>query len=108
MVKAAFVRVREDKVERLRAWAEELRARSGEVEEAFAQQSTRQERAFLLHGLDAPVMVLLYDFDDPGSCARGVFSSTLAIDQDYKRAMDEVMAEPVEAELLYEVGRRPG
>jgi hypothetical protein len=72
MVKAAFVRVREDKVERLRAWAEELRARSGEVEEAFAQQSTRQERAFLLHGLDAPVMVLLYDFDDPGSCARGV------------------------------------
>jgi hypothetical protein len=35
-------------------------------------------------------------------------SSTLAIDQDYKRVMDEVMDDALDAEVLYEVGRLPG
>jgi hypothetical protein len=108
MVKAAFVRVRADQVDRLRAWSEELRARAEEVREAFAAQSTNEERAYLLHGLGAPILVLVYDFDDPVRAHEAFRSSTLTIDEDYKRVMDEILDEPVEAELLYEVGRLPG
>jgi len=105
MVKAAFVRVREDKVDRLRAWSEELRARADEVRQAFAAQSTNEERAFLLHGLGAPILVLVYDFQDPSRAHEAFRSSTLAIDEDYRHAMDEILDVPVEAELLYEVRR---
>jgi hypothetical protein len=107
MIKAAFVRVRRDKVDRLRAWSEELQARAEEVQEAFTAQSISQERAYLLHGLESPILVLVYDFDDPIRAHEAFRSSTLAIDEDYKRAMDEIMDEAIDAELLYEVGQLP-
>jgi hypothetical protein len=108
MVKAAFVRVHKDKVDRLRAWSEELQARADEVREAFAAQSTNLERAYLLHGLEAPILVLVYDFDDPVRAHEAFRSSTLAIDEDYKRVMDEILDDAVDAEPLYKVGRLPG
>ena len=108
MLKAAFVKVREDKVGRLRAWSEELQGRAEEVRDAFAAQSTNKERAYLVYGLETPLLVLVYDFDDPARAHEAFRSSTLAIDQDYKRVMDEVMDDALDAEVLYEVGRLPG
>ena len=108
MIKAAFVKVREDKVDRLRAWSEELQVRAEEVRDAFAEQSTNKERAYLVHGLEAPILVLVYDFDDAARAHEAFRDSTLAIDQDYKQVMDEVMDDALDAEVLYEVARLPG
>jgi hypothetical protein len=51
--------------------------------------------------------VLVYDFDDPIRAHEAFRSSTLPIDEDYKRVMDEIMDEAIDAELLYEVGQLP-
>jgi hypothetical protein len=71
-------------------------------------QGTNKERAYLVHGLDAPILVLVYDFDDPARAHEAFRASTLAIDQDYKRVMDEVMDDALDAEVLDDVGRLPG
>ena len=103
MIMAAFSQVRPDQVEQLRAFGDELDQRRGEMEQALATAGTRQERAFLLRSVEPPIVVFIYDFDDPARATQAFRESNRPVDRRYKQVMDTVLADPVEVELLYDV-----
>jgi hypothetical protein len=108
MIRVVFERVRDDKVERLRAWLGELEERSDEVRETFMAEGVHQEQGYLLSVDGAPVLAYVMDVEDPER-AREVFaSSTLPIDVEHKRVMAEVLVGHVQAELLYDMSAVPG
>jgi hypothetical protein len=108
MIRVVFARVRDDKVERLRAWLRELEERSDEVRDTFAAEGVHQEQGYVLSVDGAPVLAYVMDVEDPER-AREVFAaSTLPIDVEHRRVMAEVLAGNVEAELLYDVRAVPG
>lgn len=95
-----FSHVREDKVEVLKSWMEELKSREDEVRETFRNEGTCHERAFLVEGFDGPVLAYVMEVDDPEGARRAYASSEFPIDHEHRRVMDEVLAGPVEVEEL--------
>jgi succinate dehydrogenase/fumarate reductase flavoprotein subunit len=107
MIRVMFARVRDHKVERVRAWLRELDERGDEVRETFAAEGVRQEQGYLLSVDGVPVLAYVMDVDDPER-AREVFAaSTLPIDVEHRQVVAEVLAGNVEAELLYDVRAAP-
>jgi hypothetical protein len=108
MIRVVFARVRDDKVERLRAWLRELGERSDEVRETFAAEGVHHEQGYLLSVNGVPVLAYVMDVGDPERARQVFASSTLPIDLEHKQVMAEVLAGNVEAELLYDVSAVPG
>jgi|GraSoiStandDraft_50_1057286.scaffolds.fasta_scaffold157011_2 Family of unknown function (DUF6176) len=102
MLKAAFIKIRPDKVDRLKGWMAELNRRQDEVRATFAQESMRQEIAYLLEGRDGPVLVYMMDAQDWDQARRAYQASTLAIDLQHREIMEEVSDGPAATEMLYE------
>src|SRR5688572_4943621 len=102
MLEVAFRRVKEGEVDRLRAWMAGLNRRPEEVRETFRQESVRQERAWLLQGSDAPILVYAVEAEDPELGHLVARTSTLPIDVEHRRLMAEVLEGPADVEPLYE------
>jgi hypothetical protein len=102
MLEVAFRRVKEGEVGRLRAWMAELNRRGDEVRETFRQETVRHERAWLLQGADAPILVYAIEAEDPELGHRVARESTLPIDVEHRRLMAEVLEGPADVEPLYE------
>ena len=85
MIKLAMRKVRPGHEDQLRKWMAELNRRSAEVRETFAQEGVGHEQAYLLKTADG-----------------------LSIDQEHEHIMAQVLAEPANAELLYECTAGPG
>lgn len=98
-----FHKVPPEKADRLRSWMNELERRRDEVVETFKQETVRHEQAYLLKGNDSLILVYVIEVQDPGLGRKAFRKSTLPIDLEHKRVMDEVALEPAEAELLYDV-----
>lgn len=86
---------------RLRAWMSELNRRGDEVRETFRQETVRHERAWLLRGADAPILVYAIEAEDLELGHRVVRESPLPIDIEHRRVMAEVLEGPADAEPLY-------
>jgi hypothetical protein len=89
-------------VDRLRAWMAELNRRGGEVRETFRQETVLHERAWLLQGGDAPILVYAIRAEDLELGHRVARESALPIDVEHRRLMAEVLEGPADAEPLYE------
>lgn len=77
--------------------------RRDEVIETFVNEGVRHEVAYLLPAADGPVLVYAMEVDDPERASAAFRASSFPIDDEHKRVMGQVLAGPVEAELLYDV-----
>jgi hypothetical protein len=102
MLEVVFRRVKDEEVERLRAWMAELNRRAEEVRETFRQETVRHEAAYLLRGEEGPILVYAIEAEDPELGHRVAASSSLPIDGEHRRVMRSALAGPADAELLYE------
>lgn len=102
MLQAAILKIRPDKVDRLRWWMGELNRRQDEVRETFRQESVQHEKAYLLDGRDGPLLLYLAELTDPDQARRAFRESSLPIDLEHRRIMDEVIDGNAPAEQLYE------
>jgi uncharacterized protein DUF6176 len=102
LLKTAFLRVRPDKVDRLKSWLAELNLRHDEVLETFAQETVRHEVAYLLEGRDGPILVYVMEAQDFDQARRAYQGSNLPIDAEHRRVMMEISEGPAAVETLYE------
>jgi hypothetical protein len=102
MLEVVFRRVKEPEVDRLRSWMAELNRRRDEVRETFRQETVRHEVAYLIEGVDGPVLVYAIEADDPALGHRVAAASDLSIDVEHRTVMASVLDGPAEAEKLYE------
>jgi hypothetical protein len=102
MIEVVFRKIRPDKVDRLRAWLQELNDRKDEVRQTFEQETVRHERGYILQGEDGPILAYVMEAEDHDKASAAYKASTLAIDQQHQEVMAECLGDPVEAELLYE------
>ncbi|MDQ3810385.1 MAG: DUF6176 family protein [Chloroflexota bacterium] len=98
-----FRRVREDQVDRLREWMNELTRRQDEVRQTFANERVRHEQAFLIEAREGPVLVYAIEVEDEEQARKAYESSTLPIDHQHRQVMDTVLAGPAAVDLLYDV-----
>ena len=102
MLRTHFLRVRPDKVDRLKWWLTELNRRRDEVRETFVQETVRHEIAYLLDGADGPILVYVVEAEDFDQARRAYQGSTLPIDAEHRQVMKEVTDGAAPVEALYE------
>lgn len=103
MLDVRITRVRDDQVERLRAWMAELLQRQDEVRATFRNEGVRHEQVYLLQAREGPVLVYAHEVEDPEAARAAYMASTLPIDAQHREVMQAVLQGPAAAELLYEV-----
>ena len=102
MLEIVFRRVKENQVDRLRAWLSELNERADEVRETFRQETVRHEAAYLLRDESGPILIYAIEAEDPDLGHAVAAASPLPIDVQHREVMGSVLGGPVDAELLYE------
>jgi len=104
MLRVEFSRVREGQVDQLREWMRALMSRQAEVRQTFEQEGVRHEAAYLLEAAEGPVLVYAIELQDEARAMQAFESSTVPIDLEHRRRMDDVLAGRGSAavELLYE------
>jgi hypothetical protein len=102
MIEVVFRKIRPDKVDKLRAWLQELNDRKDEVRRTFEQETVRHERGYILEGRDGPILAYVMEAQDHDKARKAYTESTLPIDQQHKEVMADCLGDPVEADLLYE------
>jgi hypothetical protein len=102
MIRLAIRRVKPDEERNLRKWMAELKQRHDEVRQTFAQEGVRHEQAYLLRTTDGPILIYAMEAADHDRASAAFRNSTLPIDEQHKRVMQQVLAENIDAELLYE------
>lgn len=103
MIEVAFRVVAPDKVEKLRSWMAEAQQRKDDVRATFVQEGVRHERAYLLETPEQTILVYAMELENLAAAHAAFESSELAIDKEHRAVMDEVIAEKLEPELLYDV-----
>ncbi len=102
MLSVVLRKVKDGEVDRLRSWMAELNERQDEVRETFAQEGVMHERAYLLEMEKGPVLVYAIEARDFEAASRAYNDSTLPIDLEHRKVMSKVLAEPADADLVYE------
>jgi hypothetical protein len=100
LLRVRFFKVKPDKVERLRAWMDELSRRRDEVLETFAQETVRHEAAWLLETAEGPILVYAIEAEDLEQARRAVEEHPQPIDLEHLAVMEEVLGAPYPAEQL--------
>ena len=103
MLQVVMRRVADGQVDRRRRWMGELMQRRDEVIETLMNEGVRHEVAYLVAAADRPVLVYVMEVDDPERASEAFRASSLPIDVEHKQVMRQVLAEPYDAELLYDV-----
>jgi len=105
MLRVEFSRVKDGQVDRLRSWMSELMARSDEVRATFDQEGVRHEAAYLVEAREGPVLVYAIELADEARAQQAFEQSTLPIDLEHRRTMNDVLESRGRAavELLYEL-----
>jgi hypothetical protein len=107
MIEVSVARVRPEAVDRLRWWLGELMNRADEVRETFGNEGVTHERAYLVPCSDGPILVYVMEAADHAKAREAYRQSTLPIDQEHRTVMNEVVAGPAGAELLYDLSLVP-
>jgi hypothetical protein len=100
VLRVRFFRVRPDKIDRLRAWMEELSQRREEVLETFAHETVCHEAAWLMETVEGTILVYAIEAEDLDQAQRAVEENPLPIDLEHRAVMDEVIEVPIELEQL--------
>lgn len=88
---------------RLHEWFEQLHARVDEVHESFNSSGVRAEQAFILPGVSGGILVYVSEMGDAHHAARTFDASTLAIDIEHRRVMEECLEGGLEVTPAYQM-----
>ena len=102
MLKVVMYRVKPEKEQRLREWLLELTQRRHEVRETFIEETVRHEQAYLITTSEGLILIYAIEAEDLERGQNAFLNSTHPIDLEHKQVMQEVLIEPVSAELLYD------
>ena len=102
MLRIVFQKIKPGKEEKLRAWLGELMKRQDEVREAFVQESVRHEKAYIIEGSDGPLLAYAMEVEDPERARQAFETSTLPIDAQHKKIMNETLGKKLEIPPLYD------
>lgn len=100
VLRVRFFKVHPDKVERLRAWMDELTKRRAEVLATFAQETVRHEAAWLLETTGGPILVYAIEAEDLEQAQRAVEENPFPIDLEHRAVMGVVLEGAIEVEQL--------
>lgn len=106
MIKLTIRKVKPGEENHLRSWMAELTRRSAEVLDTFSNEGVRHEQAYLLTTSDGPILIYAMEAADHDRAASAFQNSTLPIDREHRRIMNQVLAETANVELLYECGAK--
>lgn len=101
MIKLSILKVRPDRVERLRSWFAELTRRREEVLETFRREGTRHEIVRLLETGDGPVLIYAMEAADLERAAEAFRTSPLPIDREHRDVLRACLAESAATEELF-------
>jgi hypothetical protein len=79
---------------------DELHRRRDEVLQTFAQETVRQEAAWLMETVEGTILVYAIEADDLDQAERVAKEHPLRIDLEHRAVMDEVIEVPIELEQL--------
>lgn len=108
MLEVAFLRVKEDKVDVLKEWMEEIRRREGEVLETFYNEGARHEAAYLLEDADGPLLVYVQETVDAQTAHQAFRESELPIGLEHRQVMQDVIAGRLDVEELLNLSMPDG
>ena len=103
MLNVVISRVRDEEVERLRAWGRELIRRADEVRETFRQEGVRHEISHLIRTADGWIHVIAIEVEDIELASAAYAASKLPIDSEHREVMQAALDGPFPAELIYEM-----
>lgn len=103
MLRVRFLRVRPEKIDRLRWWMGELARRRVEALETLANESVRHEAAWLLETAEGPILAYAIEAEDMTRVDHAFESSLFPIDHEHRRVMDEVVMKAFPSELLLDL-----
>ncbi|MFI6759921.1 DUF6176 family protein [Micromonospora sp. NPDC050417] len=103
MLKIRVLKVRPDKVDRLKDWLAEGMRRADEIRETFHHEGVAHEQGFLLSTEDGPVLVYAVESADYEAAKRAFADSTFPIDAEHKAVMAEVIEGEIPVPLLLDV-----
>lgn len=103
MLRVRFLRVRPEKIDRLRWWMGEVARRRDEALETLANESVRHEAAWLLETAEGPILAYAIEAEDMTRVDHAFESSSFPIDHEHRRVMDEVVMEPFPSEPLLDL-----
>jgi hypothetical protein len=102
MLSVVFSQVRDDEVDRLRAWGRELMERTDEVKETFRQEGVRHEMSHLIRTTEGWVLIRSAEVDDMDKALAAFEASNLKIDAEHGDVMQQTLEGPFPAELIFE------
>lgn len=103
MLKLSFLKVRPEKVARLREWMSELSRRHPEVLETFRREETRHEIVALLE-LPEPLLVYAIEAEDLARARAAFAESRLPLDIQHREVLQECIEGEWPSEVLLDLG----
>ena len=104
MLRVAIRRVNPGRAELLREWLAEVNGpRREEALATLVDEGCSHEQAFLIEGVEGPLVVYVMEVDDIEASQEAARSSGHPIDEDHKRVMEEALGDPLPFELLLDL-----
>lgn len=101
MIEVRFQLVKPDKEDQIRDWMKSLVDREDEVQQTFAQEGVRAEKAWLLRTPGALILAYAIQADDIEHAYTAARASTIPLDAEHQAIMREIDAGPIDAELIW-------
>ncbi|HSA55725.1 MAG TPA: DUF6176 family protein [Gemmatimonadaceae bacterium] len=103
MLRTWIHRIKPEQEWRLRTWLTELNARAGEVRESLAGAGVRAEQAFVVSTASGPLLVYVSDAEDQRRAALAFAESSVPVDVEHRRVLEECIEETLYDAPLYDV-----
>ena len=103
MLKVSIQMVKPKQEGKLRDWLSELMRRQDEVRETFKQETVRHEQAYLMQINDGTALIYIVEAEDLEQASKAYKSSSLPIDAEHRKVMNQTLGDRISAELLYDV-----
>jgi hypothetical protein len=104
MLRVAIRSVNPGRADQLREWLAEVNGpRRAEAVATLVNEGCTHEQAFLIEGVDGPVVVYVMEVDHIDASEESARSSWHPIDADHKRVMEQALGDPIASELLLDL-----
>jgi hypothetical protein len=104
MLQTWIHRVRPGKEPRLREWLSYLNSRPEDIRKSFAASGVRAEQAFIVpDSAEGALLVYVSEAADQQQSARAFEESTLELDLEHRRVMDECLEPTMDVPPVYDV-----
>lgn len=95
-------KIRKGQEPRLRAWMAEMSDRKAEVLETFRAQGVRSSQAFIVHGEQGSLFVLVAEIEDRLRARTAFDSSEAPIDLEFKHVVAECLEGHIDDDPVWE------